>query len=119
MLFDPYDIGNCTKMFLIMISTKIFKFTSLRYVPAAVEISRTASSSGNSNLMNNDHRNHTSRHTGDGMHQGHSFGMSANNGGHSVNSNLAFHDLVEPGLNGKSNSQRSHIGHHQHSSYVT
>ena len=73
--------------------------------------------------MNNDHRNHTSRHTGDGMHQGHSFGMSANNGGHSVNSNLAFHDLVEPGLgsglNGKSSSQRSHIGHHQHSSYVT
>ena len=106
-------------MILIMISNKIFKFTSLRYVPAAVEISRTASSSGNSNLMNNDHRNHTSRHTGDGMHQGHSFGMSANNGGHSVNSNLAFHDLVEPGLNGKSSSQRSHIGHHQHSSYVT
>ena len=58
------------------------------------------------------------------MHHGHSFGMSANNGGHSVNSNLGFHDLVNPGLgsglNGKSDPQRSNFGHHhQHSSYMT
>merc|ERR1719150_1952386 len=37
------------------------------YVPAAVEISRTASSSGNSNVITNDHRNHTSKH--DNMYQ--------------------------------------------------
>ena len=83
------------------------------YVPAAVEISRTASSSGHSNLLN-DHRNHTSKNTPDGMHQGHSYGVSTNNGGHPVDANFGFHDL-----NGKSNSQRSHLSHPQHSSYIT
>ena len=93
-----------------------------RYVPAAVEISRTASSSGNSNVITNDHRNHTSKH--DSMHQGHAYGVSSNNGGHPVNANIGFHGLVDPGLgsgvNGKSSSQRSQQSHHHHhSNYLT
>ena len=103
-------------MYKISFSTSIY-----RYVPAAVEISRTASSSGNSNVITNDHRNHTSKN--DSMHQGQAYGVSANNGGHPVNANLGFHNLVDhglsSGLNDKSSSQRPQQTHHHHSNYLT
>jgi hypothetical protein len=93
-----------------------------RYVPAAVEISRTASrTSGNSNLVSNDHRNHATKNPPDSINPVLSFGVAPNDGNPPANANLAFHDLGEPGLgpgiNGKP-TQRSHPSHHHHSSYM-
>ena len=103
----------------------MFIHISFSYVPAAVEISRTASASRNSNTGSHDHRNHASKHSVDNINPAmHQYGVAANNGNPPLNANLGFHDFSEPclgsGLNGKpSNAQRSHLSHqHHHPSYM-
>ena len=117
----PDDIPLFMSRFL----TKIFLFAVFRYVPAAVEISRTASSSGNSNFVANEHHhNHASKSHPDNINSAHVFGMAPNNANQPINANIGFHDLVEPpclggaGMNGKP-TQRTHLAKHHQNSYMS
>ena len=116
---------HCLYVFTDFYLTKGFLFAVFRYVPAAVEISRTASSSGNSNFVANEHHhNHASKSHPDNINSAHVFGLAPNNGNQPINANIGFHDLVEPpclggaGMNGKP-TQRAHLAKHHPNSYMS
>ena len=72
-------------------------------------------------MVSHDHHNHTSKNASDSINPVLSFGVAANNGNRSLNSNLAFNDLVEPylvpGMEIKA-PQHSNIPQHHQQSYI-
>ena len=73
-----------------------FSLYSFRYVPAAVEISRTASSGGTPNVVSHDHHNHNSKIGGENSNPVISFGVAPNDGNRNLGGNFSYHEFMEP-----------------------